>query len=391
MTVRQRIAGLPGAGGPTYSYADLKRGRDLMDRDQSSSDRASPETPRTWLLASPHQGDNTQLQALADALGWPFEIKRLAYQPHQTLARLTLGATLLALDRQRSSPIAPPWPDLVIGAGRPTEAIALWLRRHANPNVRLVYLGTPWASLDRFDLVVTTPQYRLPARANVLHNSLPLHGLTRDRLATAAAAWQPRLEPLPRPWIALLVGGPSGPYTFDTAAATRLGGAASALAGGGALLVATSARTPASVAAALEAAIAVPSHFFRWTSGPAANPFLGFLALADQFIVTADSISMIAEACATGKPVRLFDIESGPQSMRAACGWRGRDLNSTLWRLLLRAGPAKWSRDLTIVHRRLVAAGRASWLGEAPQPLAVADDRPDLERTIARVRALFDR
>src|SRR5215470_9278748 len=344
-----------------------------MDRDQSSSDRASPRMPRTWLLASPHQGDNTQLQALADALGWPFEIKRLAYQPHQTPARLALGATLLGLDRQRSSRIAPPWPDLVIGAGRPTEAVALWLRRHANPKVRLVYLGTPWALLDRFDLVITTPQYRLPQRANVLHNSLPLHGLTRDRLAAAAAAWRSRLDHLPRPWIALLVGGPSGPYTFDAAAAARLGGGASALAGGGALLVATSARTPASVAAALEAAIAVPSYFFRWTSGPAANPFLGFLALADHFIVTADSISMIAEACATGKPVRLFDIESGPQSMRAAPGWRGRDLNSTLWRLLLRAGPAKWSRHLTIVHRRLVAAGRASWLGEAPLPLAAAD------------------
>src|SRR5262250_2513041 len=129
-----------------------------MDRDQSSSDRASPRMPRTWLLASPHQGDNTQL--------------------------LALGATLLGLDRQRSSRIAPPWPDLVIGAGRPTEAVALWLRRHANPNVRLVYLGTPWAPLDRFDLVITTPQYRLPQRANVLHNSLPLHGLTPERLAT---------------------------------------------------------------------------------------------------------------------------------------------------------------------------------------------------------------
>ncbi len=36
--------------------------------------------PRVWLLASPHSGDNTQLTALADALGWPFEIKRLGLQ-----------------------------------------------------------------------------------------------------------------------------------------------------------------------------------------------------------------------------------------------------------------------------------------------------------------------
>src|SRR5689334_4606378 len=64
--------GLRGVGRPTYSYADARRAR-RMDRDLSSSDRASPGTPRTWLLASPHQGDNTQLQALAEALGWPYE------------------------------------------------------------------------------------------------------------------------------------------------------------------------------------------------------------------------------------------------------------------------------------------------------------------------------
>src|SRR5262249_54746602 len=158
--------------------------------------------------------------------------------------------------------------------GRPTEAIALWIRRHGNRAVRLVYVGTPWTTLEAFDLVVTTPQYRLPSRANVLHNALPLHGIDSAKLAAAAAMWQPRLVHLPRPWTALLVGGYSGPYTFSPAAAARLGRQASevASAAGGALLVTTSSRTSSPAADALAAAITVPSYFFRWSQAPDVNP-----------------------------------------------------------------------------------------------------------------------
>jgi mitochondrial fission protein ELM1 len=359
--------------------------------------------PRTWVLASHHAGDNTQLLALADNLGWPAEIKRCVYRSYQTLARLVLGATLIGLDRRRSSPIASPYPDLIIGAGRPTEAIALWVRRHGNPAVRLVYLGTPWASLDSFDLVITTPQYRLPVRPNVLHNALPLHCIVPSNVAAAALAWRPRLNHLPRPWIVVLVGGASGPYTFDSTAAARLARQASALAEtcGGSLLVTTSARTSSPAADTLAATISAPSYFFWWTPESAENPLEAYLALGDKFIVTADSISMIAEACTTGKPVMLYDIERDRQSMRAeehlppigdrlpAPYWRGRDLATTGFRLAMRYGPPPWSRDLRIVHRRLIESGLVSWLGDPPPLPRPAPQSHDMSRAVARIHGLF--
>jgi mitochondrial fission protein ELM1 len=41
------------------------------------------------------------------------------------------------------------------------------------------------------------------------------------------------------------------------------------------------------------------------------NPYFAFLALADAFLVTADSVSMISEAAATGKPVHILDLDGG--------------------------------------------------------------------------------
>lgn len=349
------------------------------------------QTPKVWLLASPHTGDNTQLRALADQLGWPYDIKNLSYKSGQTLARLGLGATLWGLTSQALARIVPPYPDLILSAGRPTEAVALWIKKFGNPNIRLVTVGTPWAKLDRFDLVITTPQYGLPPHPHVLHNQLPMHTVNTGNLAAAAKIWQAKLAHLPRPWTAILAGGASGPYTFKAEAALRLAAQANVL--GGSLLVSTSARTPMDVAKALQSKLKSPNYFHQWSSSSNENPFQGFLALADQFIVTADSISMLSEACATGKPVLLFDTESGSYAMkdhRGKIAWFGQTLSATAFRFAMRLGPPRWSRDLRVVHQQLIAAGRANWLGEEPPQTKNLGEAQDLMRATTRVRALFD-
>jgi mitochondrial fission protein ELM1 len=361
-------------------------------------------TPRIWVLMSPHSGDNTQLRALTAALALPVEEKQVAFRPFEWLPRIMLGATNITIDRARSAPLDPPYPDLIIGAGRRTEAVAFWIRRHLNPAVRLVYVGMPWARLDQFDLVITTPQYRLPALPNVLHNALPLHEVSRERLAAAANQWEPVLAGLPKPRIAVLVGGRSGPYTFEPDAAARLARAASDKARklGGSLLVTTSARTSEAAAQTLFAKLDVPFHGHPWQAGQKTNPFHAYLALADEIIVTADSISMITEACATGKPTYLFDTEEGVRAMRAEDArreagsrlppphWRGADLSSTLWRIGLAFGPDWWTRDIRIIHRTLTANRRVAWLGEPPPQPGTADPAQDIRRAVARVRALID-
>jgi mitochondrial fission protein ELM1 len=352
-----------------------------------------------WLLMGHRAGDNTQVLALGEALGWPFQIRRFVYHSWERLVNWPFATTLAGVVKERSSALAPPWPDLVISAGRRNEPIARWIRQQAGGRVRLVHVGRPWARLEGWDLVVTTPQYRLPHLPNVLHNETPLHRVTAERLSEAARGWSSRLAHLPRPYVAVLAGGPSGPYPFDAASGARLARQASALAAkvGGSLLVTTSARTPRAAIEALFAGVSVPAFLYRWRPDDAENPYFAFLALADQLVVTADSVSMMAEACVTGKPVFFFDTGEGRFSMRehVAPGlpwWRCLDaqhLNALIYRIGMRWGPTRITRDIRIVQRLLVQSGRAAWLGEgwpapAPPPLL------DVERAAARVRALFE-
>ncbi|MBL8660764.1 MAG: mitochondrial fission ELM1 family protein [Rhodospirillales bacterium] len=352
-------------------------------------------------------GDNSQVLALAEALGWPFEEKRFVYKPYELITNLLLGPTLAGVVKEKSSVLGPPWPDLILSAGRRNEPICRWIQRQAAPQrVRIVHVGRPWAKIERFDLIVTTPQYRLPIRPNVLHNKTPLHRITAERLRRDAEIWEPRLADLPRPFIAVMIGGNSGPFSFDRAAAERLARQASALACacGGSLLVSTSARTSKPAIEAFLGAVSCPAHVYRWAPGATDNPYFAFLGLADEIIVTGDSMSMLAEACATHKRVHIFDLGEGRYAMRESVaaaarreprdrrwweGWEKARWDAFWYRQMMRFGPQRLSRDIRIVHRHLVDSGLAVWLGDAfpqGQPL------PTLQcvaRAAARVRALF--
>jgi len=50
--------------------------------------------------------------------------------------------------------------------------------------------------------------------------------------------------------------------------------------------------------------------------GAGENPYPRFLALADSLVVTADSVNMTGEACATGRPVYVFAPSDGSSKFR---------------------------------------------------------------------------
>jgi mitochondrial fission protein ELM1 len=366
-----------------------------------------PVAPTAWALLGSRPGDNSQIVSLAEALGWPYEAKHLVYNARYKRRNVLLGASLASLDTGRSSPLAPPWPDLVIASGRRSVPVARWIRRHAGGRTRLVHIGRPWAPLALFDLVITTPQYRLPVRPNVLHNTLPLGRVDPARRAAEAARWVPRLAALPRPFVALLVGGDSRPYVLDPATAARLARDASALAAslGGSLLVTSGPRLRAGAAEAVARAVSGPAHVHRWRPGDDDNPYQAYLALADRFVVTGDSASMLAEACATGKPVAIVELPEDPgwcwraargvsrwidrRRARAAAGGPGRrSWPERIWERLIDLGLVTQTRDLGHYHRVLEASGLATRLGDNPleHPRQPPDD---LGRAVQRVTRLM--
>ncbi len=378
---------------------------DRMTAEDAGTDSAA-NPPRIWGLLGHRAGDNAQVDALADALagalGWPAEMKRLAWRPRRlgwTPRYGRMAPSLAPRAPASRAEIAPPWPDLVLSVGWRSVPVARWIGRESG--ARLVHIGRPRAPLVAFDLVLTTPQYGLPEAPNVVRLDGPLTRLSRERLAAAGDAWRARLEHLPRPWIALLVGGDAPPLRLTLAAAAELGTRANALARGlgGSLLVATGPRTGPAATDALLARLTVPMHSHVWGE-PGENPYAGYLALADAFVVTADSISMAHEASLTGRPVHLFDLPRGGAWPLRAMQWLDRRLRAAggpagaAYLALVAKGWTYPPRDPQAFHAALLEGGRAVRLGD-PAPEAGPPDTSDgmagmagMARAVAAVRAL---
>ena len=347
--------------------------------------------PLVWILRGPKAGDYAQLQLLARALGASCVTKQLVFRSWELLLHAFPHPTLAALDRGASDPLDPPWPDLVLTAGRRNELVARWIRNASGDRTRLVHVGRPWSNPARFDLVVSNKQYLLAAADNVIVNDLPLTDLTPASLADQRTHWGAKWTQLPRPWTVVLVGGDSGPLVFTPERARELARQLNARVARtrGSVLLTTSGRTPARSADALLATLDAPAFVHRWPSRED-NPYRGLLACGDEFVVTADSMSMLAESCTTGRPVYLFDYsdEAAGWTTRSAYRWK-----PFVHRLANSLGPVRMRRDVRRIHAALLDAGRIRRL-DAPDDAPMnttSSSSDDLARTVARVRALLNR
>lgn len=297
-----------------------------MPNSQSpvSSDTALP--PLTvWLLCDDKTGTLNQARGVAERLAGLLP-RPMAVREHRARARFPFKFLPARLWQMFGTKLAvaalipklmPPWPDLVIAAGRSAVAPAAAIRRLSGGRTRVVALQNPRLPLTAFDLVIA-PVHDGLAGPNLLALDGAPHRVSAARLADAAARPPPALAALKadagaagKPFVAVLLGGNSARYRFDTATADRLATDLARLADSGARLALTpSRRTPPGVVDRLQTALAPFPHFF-W-NGSGENPYLALLALADHLLVTGDSVSMLSEAASTGKPVYRIDLPGNP-------------------------------------------------------------------------------
>ena len=246
-------------------------------------------------------GMENQCLGLAEALGVVPEVKRVAPRPPwRWLPPHVWVNPLSAVDG-----VALPWPELLIATGRQTVALALAIKAR-NRATFAVQIQDPVAGRGRFDLIAV-PEHDDLTGANVIATLGALHRVTPQVLAAAAPKFIPMLEPLPRPLVAVLLGGANKQYRLSEARARTLAEGLARLPGG--LAITPSRRTGEDAMRIIRAALGAKPAVI-W-DGTGENPYFGFLAHADAIVVTSDSVSMVSEACATGKPVYVFDLEGG--------------------------------------------------------------------------------
>ncbi|XP_068660119.1 mitochondrial fission protein ELM1-like [Aristolochia californica] len=235
-------------------------------------------------------------------------------------------------------------PLLVVASGRDTISLASSVKRLAPENVFLVQIQHPRTHLNRFDLVVTpehdyyplTPQGqqetsqflrhwitpREPPERHVVLTRGALHQADAAALRAAASTWHDELAPLPKPLLVVNIGRPTRHCRYGADLAKQLAfSLQSVLASCGSLRVSFSQRTPKKVKNIILKEFSYHPKVYIW-DGEDPNPHMGHLAWADAFVITADSVSMLSEACSTGKPVCVIGADR--------CTWKFKAFHKAL-------------------------------------------------------------
>jgi hypothetical protein len=254
-----------------------------------------------WAVSDGRAGIEAQALGLAEAVARlrPAEIsvKHIAWRGG--LGRLPWR---LIPPAALAQPLGAPLPDVWIAAGRATLPLSTRLKGRTF----VVQTQDPHAPLNRFDLIVPPVHDRLGG-ANVFPILGAPNRLTPQKLADELAIF-PDLTALPRPRVAVIVGGKSKAHDLPASAAAALAERiAEAVRGaGGALMLSFTRRTPSAAREAMTARLKdLPGMI--WDERPP-NPYFAFLAAADVILVTEDSTNLATDAAATGKPLYVLPM-----------------------------------------------------------------------------------
>ncbi len=267
-----------------------------------------------WVLADDRAGNTAQSLGVAEALGFQIEMKPIVYNRFVKLPNLIRGKTTIGLTKKSKQALKPPFPDVVIAAGRRAAPVLRSIKKLSKGKTKIVQLMFPDnVGLSEFDLIVLPNhdgcKLELP---QIMRITGTTHRITKKRLEEEKLKWEDAFQGMPEKRLALIVGGATKAMDFSPEMAKNLVEQTKELAaqkGVRSILVTTSRRTGVLQEKMIKENLEEPFYFYSWSNKEVENPYFGYLSLCDYIVVTGDSMSMCSEACASNAEVYLFAPE----------------------------------------------------------------------------------
>lgn len=266
------------------------------------SNKTNVKNINTWVITEGMAGTENQCLGICDHLGAIPKILKIKLNPPWNML-----SPYIQLERKNSfSPsLESPWPDLLITSGRKSIAALRYIKKQSHGQTFCVHVQDPRINFPEADILAIAEHD--PTRAhNVIVTKAALNRITPKKLASEAKQF-PHLASLTGPRVAVLIGGSSKAYNMTEDMTRTLCEQLSHI--NGSLMITASRRTGEKNRQIIEKTLQSDQNFI-W-DGSGKNPYFAILGLADFILVTADSVSMLSEACTTGKPTYMIPLDGG--------------------------------------------------------------------------------
>ena len=267
---------------------------------------------KIWILLDNRMGSRHQAEGIAHYLDLSkFEIinKEITYTRLAALPNIIRGRTLIGLTKDCKKNLISPYPDIVLSSSRRTTPIARFIKKQ-HPETKLIqllHIGRVGAKDFTYIFAPEHDSYKYTA-PNIKYTIGSPHAITQEKLLEAKQLWQKEFAHLPHPITALIIGGAIKKIPFSKENAADLADIVQKIKENdhGSLLITTSRRTGKEAENVIMNTLKnIPQYTYLW-GNTGNNPYLGFLAVSDNLIVTGDSVSMCCEATAASKPLQIF-------------------------------------------------------------------------------------
>lgn len=265
-----------------------------------------------WILLDNRIGSRHQAEGVAhylDKTKFDITIKEIEYTRWATLPNFIRRNTLLGTTPNSAQELTAPYPDFVLSATRRCAPIARWIKKQnpATKLIQLLHIGR--TGIKDFTAIFAPEHDNHKNHAPNIHYTVGSpHFITSEKLNSAQTMWKDKFASLPHPITALIIGGSIKKHPFSNENAEFLAQLVKKIKtqDGGSLLITTSRRTGSEAEKTIMQHLQTIPHYAYLWGAKGENPYLGFLACADNLIVTGDSVSMCCEATATDKPLAIF-------------------------------------------------------------------------------------
>jgi mitochondrial fission protein ELM1 len=267
------------------------------------------------ILGDNRVGTLKQSIALAEELKMPYQIINLEYNKLAKIPNFFFSESLIRLKKSSKKQIMEitDFPEIIISAGRKSATCALYLKEKSKNQSKVIQIMNPNINLKKFDLIILPKHDKILSQnhPNIINTIGALTKIDEEVISKEQKKFATWFDCNRQYRIVLMLGGSSNKTKFSEKSAINLGKITSKIVKNmnAKLFILNSPRSGEKISEALKSTLDCDHKFFNWNelSKKGQNPYLASLAFADFFIITGDSVSMISECCATGKPVYIFD------------------------------------------------------------------------------------
>ncbi|PPR17000.1 MAG: hypothetical protein CFH33_00152 [Alphaproteobacteria bacterium MarineAlpha9_Bin3] len=262
-----------------------------------------------WLLLDDRAGNCSQVLGIEKALNLKCSKKKIQYNSLSKLPNIFLQNSIRHIKFSDRKQFKAPWPKIIIGCGRKSAPIGLWIKKQSNNYSKYIQIMWPSYPYKNIDLIFTPLHDEIKNKDNVIEIQTSPNIINKKFTFESYNKWNNKFGSLIAPKISVIIGGDTKKHKLKINHIRDLfKNINNILNDKGSIMISSSRRTSKESLIQIKKEIKkLKFKTILWNvNDNTPNPYHGFLAHGDLVIVTGDSVSICSEVCSTGKPLLIF-------------------------------------------------------------------------------------